>query len=111
MMPVVTAAKNGWSVVVSTYTDSRDPILLPSGSTTSFRRQSRMFSAGNNASSSGRGQRCVPARRSPSRTADLRNPVPPGGVPRGGSEPEEDAVKGDRVEVVLDAGGSSRTYE
>jgi hypothetical protein len=24
---------------------------------------------------------------------------------------EEDAVKGDRVEVVVDAGGSSRTYE
>jgi hypothetical protein len=28
-----------------------------------------------------------------------------------GSTPEEDPVKGDRVEIVIDAGGTTRTYE
>src|SRR3954464_12136057 len=51
----------------------------------------------------------LPAR--PAREPLTRESDTPGGVPSRVDESEEDAVKGDRVEVVVDAGGSSRTYE
>jgi hypothetical protein len=38
-------------------------------------------------------------------------PTSPLGLPRAGNCPEEDALKGDKVEIVVDASGDTRTYE